>query len=110
MNFAWKNKLLSAEDWALVKKFGRYFVPHRKWLYISLASIPITTAGGIVLLWLVEKIVDDHILTGDIAGLKLYTAIAGVVLVVNFLFDGLYSYSFSKAGGLAVTDMRRGLF
>lgn len=110
MNFAWKNKLLSAEDWALVKKFGRYFVPHRKWLYISLASIPITTAGGIVLLWLVEKIVDDHILTGDIAGLKLYTAIAGVVLVVNFLFDGLYSYSFSKAGGLAVTDMRRELF
>ena len=35
-----------------------------------LASIPITTAGGIVLLWLVEKIVDDHGLTGDIAGLR----------------------------------------
>lgn len=110
MNFAWKNKMLSTEDWALVKKFGRYFVSHRKWLYISLASIPITTAGGILLLWLVEKIVDDNIMTGDTAGLKFYTAIAGAVLLVNFLFDGLYSYSFSKAGGLAVMDMRRELF
>lgn len=110
MSFFKKIEFLRSKDWKLIKRFGRYFAPHKKWIFISLASIPITTFGGILFLWLVERIIDDFILTGDIPGLKLYTLIAAAVLGINFLFDGLYSYSFTKAGGLAIMDMRRSLF
>ncbi len=110
MSFFKKIEFLRSKDWKLIKRFGRYFAPHKKWIVISLASIPITTFGGILFLWLVERIIDDFILTGDIPGLKLYTLIAAAVLGINFLFDGLYSYSFTKAGGMAIMDMRRTLF
>jgi ATP-binding cassette subfamily B protein len=73
-------------------------------------SIPVTTVAGIVFLWLVQRIIDDYIFPGDISGLKFYAALLGGVLIVNLLFDGLYSYTFSKAGGLAIVDMRRELF
>jgi ATP-binding cassette subfamily B multidrug efflux pump len=103
-------KLLTNKDWHLIKKFGRYFVPHKKWMIVSLASIPFTTAAGIMFLWLVERIIDDYIVPGDITGLKLYATLLAGVLLINLLFDGLYSYTFSKAGGLAIVDMRRELF
>lgn len=104
------NKILSTKDWWLFRRFVKYFKPHKKWVIISLASIPITTAASIVFLWLVQRLIDDFIIPGDVTGLKLYTILLSVVLVVNYLFDGLYSYTFSKAGGLAIVDMRRELF
>ena len=103
-------KLITNKDLDLLKKFGRYFVPYKKWVILSLSSIPITTAAGIMFLWLVERIIDDYIMPGDETGLKLYTGLLGGVLLINLLFDGLYSYWFAKAGGLAITDMRRELF
>lgn len=103
-------KVLTNKDWQLIKKFGRYFVPHKKWLIISLASIPITTAASIMFLWLVERIIDDYIVPGDVTGLKLFAGLLAGVLFANLLFEGIYSYTFSKAGGLAIVDMRRQLF
>ncbi|MDI3521067.1 MAG: ATP-binding cassette, subfamily multidrug efflux pump [Anaerophaga sp.] len=103
-------KLLTNTDWTLIKRFGRYFIPHKKWFIISLSSIPVTTTAGIAFLWLVERIIDDYIVAGDVTGLKLYALILAGVLLLNLLFDGIYSYSFSKAGGLAIVDMRRELF
>ncbi|MDD3892904.1 MAG: ABC transporter ATP-binding protein, partial [Bacteroidales bacterium] len=103
-------KILSNKDWWLFRKFYKYFKPHKKWLIISLASIPITTAASILFLWLVQRLIDDFIIPGDVTGLKLYIILLSGVLLVNFLFDGIYSYTFSKAGGLAIVDMRRDLF
>ncbi|WP_462317995.1 ABC transporter transmembrane domain-containing protein, partial [Marinilabilia sp.] len=103
-------KILKYKDWQLLKKFAQYFVPHKKWIIISLSSIPVTTAAGIMFLWLVERIIDDYIVPGDISGLKLYAGLLAGVLLINLLFDGIYSYTFSKAGGLAIVDMRRELF
>mgnify|MGYP001009392721 CR=1 FL=1 len=103
-------KFLKSKDLWLMRRFGTYFGPHKKWLILSIASIPLTTAAGIAFLWLVERIIDDFILPGDAEGLKTYSLILGGVLLVNFLLDGLYSYAFAKAGGYAILDMRRDLF
>lgn len=103
-------KILSNKDWQLIRKFGHYFVPHKKWLIISLSSIPVTTVASILFLWLMERMIDDFIVPGDVTGVKLYAALLAGVLLLNLLFDGLYSYTFSKAGGLAIVDMRRELF
>jgi len=103
-------KIIKNKDWKLIRRFARYFIPHKKWFFLSVASIPVTTAAGILFLWLVERMVDDQIVPGDIYGLKIYSILLAGVLAVNLLFDGIYSYSFSKAGGLAIVDMRRELF
>ncbi|MDG5799207.1 ABC transporter ATP-binding protein [Marinilabiliaceae bacterium ANBcel2] len=103
-------RVIKSKDLQLLKRFSRYFFPYKKWVIISFCSIPVTTFAGILFLWLVERIIDDFIIPGDVTGLKLYSFMLAAVLVVNFLFDGIYSYSFSKAGGLAIVDMRKELF
>ncbi len=101
---------LSQKDWKLIRQFAGYFVPHKKWFFLSLGSIPVITFAGIAFLWLVERMIDNYIVPGDISGLKVNSILLSVVLFVNLLFDGIYSYSFSRAGGLAIVGMRRDLF
>jgi ATP-binding cassette subfamily B protein len=98
------------KDWQLLRRFGQQFVPHRKWLVLSIFSIPVTTIAGIAFLWLVENIVDNYIVPGNVEGLKVRIILLALVLFLNLLFDGIYSYSFSRAGGLAIVDIRRQLF
>ncbi|WP_319482177.1 ABC transporter ATP-binding protein [uncultured Draconibacterium sp.] len=105
-----KNNIIKNVDWKLFRKFAGYFKPHKKWFFLSLASIPVTTGAGILFLWLIEDIIDNYIVPGNVDGLIRQTIFLAVALILNILFDGVYSYSFSKAGGLAVVDLRRRLF
>lgn len=104
------NKIIKGQDWQLLRKFARYFKPHKKWFFLSIASIPVTTAAGILFLWLVQNIVDKYIIPGNVDGLIKQIIFLALALLLNILFDGFYSYSFSKAGGLAVVDLRKKLF
>lgn len=104
------NKIFKSRDWQLFRKFAGYFKPHKKWFFLSIASIPVTTAAGIMFLWLVQNIIDNYIVPGNVDGLILQTAFLALALIINILFDGFYSYSFSKAGGLAIVDLRKRLF
>ncbi len=103
-------KFLKTKDWHLIKNFSRFFKPHKKWFFYTVATIPFTTAGGLVFLWLIERIIDDYIIPGDVAGLKIYVLYLTIALVLNYLFDSIYTYSFTKAGNLAIRDMRKALF
>ena len=104
------NNSIKNLDWQLFRKFAGYFKPHKKWFFLSIASIPVTTAAGILFLWLVQNIVDNYIIPGNVDGLIQQTIFLALALVLNILFDGFYSYSFSKAGGLAIVDLRTKLF
>jgi ATP-binding cassette subfamily B protein len=105
-----KNNMIKSVDWQLFRKFAGYFKPHKKWFFLSIASIPVTTGAGILFLWLIEDIVDNYIVPGNVDGLIRQSLFLAGALILNILFDGVYSYSFSKAGGLAVVDLRRRLF
>lgn len=105
-----KSNIIKNIDWQLFRKFAGYFKPHKKWFFLSIASIPVTTAAGILFLWLVKDIVDNYIVPGNVEGLIRQTLFLAGALLINILFDGFYSYSFSKAGGLAIVDLRKQLF
>lgn len=105
-----KKNSIKNVDWQLFRKFAHYFKPHKKWFFLSIASIPVTTGAGILFLWLIEDIVDNYIVPGNVDGLVRQTIFLAAALILNILFDGFYSYSFSKAGGLAVVGLRRRLF
>jgi len=98
------------KDWKLIKKFSGYFLPHKKWIFLSVGSIPVTTAAGLIFLWLIQRIIDNYIVPGIMKGLIQYSIFLLIVLIANYLFDALYSYSFSKAGNLAIVDMRKEIF
>ena len=104
------NKIIRGNDWQLLIKFGRYFKPHRKWLFLSLASVPVTALAGILFLRLVENIIDNYVVAGNVEGLLTQILFLTLVLTGNILFDGFYSYSFSMSGNLAVVDLRKKLF
>ena len=104
------NNKIKNFDWQLFRKFAGYFKPHKKWFFLSIASIPITTAAGIFFLWLVQDIVDNYIVPGNVDGLIKQSILLAAALLINILFDGFYSYSFSKAGSLAIVDLRKKLF
>ncbi len=110
MKKGFKIKFFNSNDWVLLKKFFKYFSAHKKWVILSILSIPITTGASIYFLSLIQKVIDDSIIVGNKSGLVSYTIILIAVLVINFIFDGVYSYSFSKAGGYAILDLRRELF
>lgn len=110
MKKGFKMKFFNSNDWVLLKKFFKYFSAHKKWVILSILSIPITTGASIYFLSLIQKVIDDSIIVGNKSGLVSYTIILIAVLVINFIFDGVYSYSFSKAGGYAILDLRRELF
>ncbi|MDA3880511.1 MAG: ABC transporter ATP-binding protein [Prolixibacteraceae bacterium] len=105
-----KNNNIKNIDWLLFRKFAGYFKPHKKWFFLSIASIPVTTAAGIFFLWLVEDIIDNYIVPGNVDGLIKQSILLAAALLINILFDGFYSYSFSKAGSLAIVDLRKKLF
>jgi ATP-binding cassette subfamily B protein len=104
------NKIIKSKDWQLLIRFSGYFKPHRRWLFLSLASVPVTALAGIAFLWLVENIIDNYIVAGNVEGLMTQILFLSLVLIGNILFDGFYSYSFSKSGNLAIVDLRRKLF
>jgi ATP-binding cassette, subfamily B, multidrug efflux pump len=104
------HKIMQHQDWQLLRKYAGYFKPHKKWFFFSIASIPVTTAAGILFLWLVENIVDNYIVPGNVDGLIRQIIFLALALFLNILFDGFYSYSFSKAGNLAIVDLRKQLF
>lgn len=104
------NKIVKSKDWQLMRRFARYFKPHKKWFFLSIASIPVTAAAGIFFLWLVEGIVDEYIVPGNVDGLIRQVTFLSIALIINILFDGFYSYSFSKAGNMAIVDLRKELF
>ena len=104
------NKIIANKDWKLLKKFARYFKPHKKWFFLSIASIPVTAAAGIIFLWLLGNIIDEYIVPGNAEGLILQVILLAITLIINILFDGFYSYSFSKSGNLAIVDLRKELF
>ncbi len=79
-------------------------------MFLSLASVPVTALAGIAFLWLVENIIDNYIVAGNVEGLMTQILFLSLVLIGNILFDGFYSYSFSKSGNLAIVDLRRKLF
>ncbi|MCF8362353.1 MAG: ABC transporter ATP-binding protein/permease [Prolixibacteraceae bacterium] len=105
-----KNNNIKNIDWQLFRKFAGYFKPHKKWFILSIASIPVTTSAGIFFLWLVQDIVDNYIVPGNVDGLIKQSILLAAALLINILFDGFYSYSFSKAGSLAIVDLRKKLF
>jgi len=100
----------SSSDWKLLLLFFRYLNPYRKWVGLSLAAIPFTTAAAVLIPYLIVHIVDDYVMQGDISGLYLMAMILAGSVLLGYLADAIYSFSLQKSGQMAIAQLRKNLF
>lgn len=103
-------KRLKINDLKLLSIFYRFLKPHRKWVIIAVLSIPLTTAASVFIPWLLVRIVDDYIVTGNLDGLNSMVLVFGIAVFAGYLADGSYTYSLQRAGQLGIASMRQALF
>ena len=97
-------------DWSLLTRFFTYVRPYWRGLAVSFFAIPFSVGATLLLPWLIIRIVDDYLLVKNLGGLHWNVGLMGVVLVVGYLADGIYTYSLQRTGQLAISDMRNHLY
>ena len=60
--------------------------------------------------FLIQKMVDDHIFTGDVTGMTMLTAILVGLLVIEVILDYVFGMATSLLGSSIVRDMRVNIF
>ncbi|GAB4240651.1 MAG: ABC transporter ATP-binding protein [Acidobacteriota bacterium] len=97
-------------DHRLARKLLRYLYPYR---YIVLASIVLLALVSLLRLvgpYLVKVAIDDHILTGDFAGLKGVGLLFVAVLLAQFAVGYGQTYLTNLTGQRIMADLRRQIF
>ncbi|MFQ3219027.1 MAG: ATP-binding cassette subfamily B multidrug efflux pump [Paraglaciecola sp.] len=102
--------MIKAPDLAYLKHFYHYALRYKKTAVIGLLMMPISVAANVLFPWLVIQVIDKHLTPGKYNGLMFLIAIMLVVLIVNYIADGIYTYYLRMTGQKAVFDMRMALF
>lgn len=102
--------MIKSLDLNYLKHFYHYASQYKNTAVIGLLMMPISVAANILFPWLVIQVIDQHLTPGKYAGLMFLIAIMVVVLIVNYIADGIYTYCLRMTGQKAVFDMRMALF
>jgi ATP-binding cassette subfamily B multidrug efflux pump len=102
--------MIKSLDLAYLKHFYHYASRYKKTAVMGLLMMPISVAANVLFPWLVIQVIDEHLTPGKYAGLMFLIAIMVVVLIVNYIADGIYTYCLRMTGQKAVFDMRMALF
>jgi ATP-binding cassette subfamily B multidrug efflux pump len=102
--------MIKSLDLAYLKHFYYYASRYKNTALIGLLMMPISVAANVLFPWLVIQVIDEHLTPGKYAGLMFLITIMVVVLIVNYIADGIYTYCLRMTGQKAVFDMRMALF
>ncbi|PKH03034.1 ABC transporter permease [Psychromonas sp. MB-3u-54] len=102
--------MIKSLDLNYLKHFYHYASRYKKTTTIGLLMMPLSVAANVLFPWLVIQVIDEHLTPGKYAGLMFLIAAMVVVLIVNYIADGIYTYCLRMTGQKAVFDMRMALF
>ncbi|MBT5795047.1 MAG: ABC transporter ATP-binding protein, partial [Deltaproteobacteria bacterium] len=97
-------------DWELFQRFLVYVRPHWKSLALGLATVPFSVGATLLLPWLIIRIIDDHVIPGDLDGLFQMATIMALTVAVGYFSDSIYTFTLQKIGQLAISAMRSDLY
>ena len=72
--------------------------------------MPFSIASTLLLPWLIIRIIDDHVVPGDVEGLFLMVTLMSITIVVGYFSDSIYTFTLQKIGQLAINSMRGDLY
>lgn len=99
-----------AYDTRILVRFARYVAPYRTSIAIVLATLPLIVACRLAQPWIIKQAIDDHIITGRLAGLEGIALIFLGVLISESLISYLEVYLLQSVGQRVMTNMREELY
>src|SRR5215204_91080 len=107
-----KRKLseVANQDSALFRLLGSSLAPYKKWLYISIALMLVTSFLNAVPPYLLQQAIDGPIADGDVNALIQITFLYGATAIGLFVFTFAFNWFLQQAGQRALADLRIKLF
>lgn len=97
-------------DRRLMRRFIRYVVPYRRAIVVALLVLPLVAATKLSQPWLIKVAIDDHIVTGQMAGLPMLAAGFLGLIFAESLFTFIEVYLLQWVGQKVMYDIRVELF
>ena len=72
--------------------------------------MPFSIGATLLLPWLIIRIIDDHVIPGDMDGLMQMVVLMGGAVTVGYFADSIYTFNLQKTGQLAISAMRSDLY
>lgn len=97
-------------DRRLMRRFIRYVGPYRRAIVVALLVLPLVAATKLSQPWLIKVAIDDHIVTGQMAGLPMLAAGFLGLIFAESLFTFIEVYLLQWVGQKVMYDIRVELF
>jgi len=104
------SKLGEILDWSVLRRILSLVSPYKKVFWSTLVLVVLLSLLAPLRPWLIQYTVDNHIASGDYAGLVTMTILMVITLVLETVFRYLFSYASAWLGQSAVKDLRQRLF
>ena len=99
-----------AYDTALLRRFARYVVPYRLSITVVLLILPLVAACRLAQPWIIKLAIDNHIVTGKLAGMEQIALAFLGILLFESLLSFLEVYLLQSVGQRVMSDMRAELY
>ncbi|MDD2735621.1 MAG: ABC transporter ATP-binding protein [Desulfuromonadaceae bacterium] len=99
-----------AYDRALLRRFARYVAPYRLAITVVVLILPLVAACRLAQPWIIKLAIDNHIISGKLAGLEVIALGFLGILVVESLLSFLEVYLLQSVGQRVMSDMRAELY
>ena len=94
----------------LLRRFWSFTRPHKRWIFLGLAMIPLVAALSTLRPLLLKHAVDHEIPDGDALGLRVLGIVFLVAVVGEFLCSAVQVYALQRGGHATINDLRRTVF
>ncbi len=99
-----------AYDTALLRRFASYVAPYRFAVIVVVLILPLVAACRLVQPWIIKIAIDNHIISGKLAGLEIIALGFLGILIVESLLSFLEVYLLQSVGQRVMSDMRAELY
>lgn len=99
-----------AYDHRILVRFMRYVIPYKGAAAVILIILPLVAACRLAQPWIIKLAIDNHIVSGRMAGLEFIAALFLGVLLMESLLSYLEVYLLQSMGQQVMSDMRKELY
>ena len=110
MSFHDEEVLGKAYDSVLMRRLLRYLRPYRRYVALALAAIVSGAALQLAQPYLMKVAIDQHIATGDLAGLDRIAVLFLAILLASFTLEFVQTWLLQLTGQRIMFDMRMQIY
>ncbi|MEI6826936.1 MAG: ABC transporter ATP-binding protein [Desulfuromonadales bacterium] len=99
-----------AYDTVLLRRFARYVAPYRFAIIVVVLILPLVAACRLAQPWIIKLAIDNHIISGKLAGLEGIALGFLGILIIESLLSFLEVYLLQSVGQRVMSDMRAELY